>query len=121
MHDRPKQPRERGGMLEIVLIAGFIAALLYSGVKLLGDTHIAFDARNEAKAERREHYREISHPKPTGKTEWTAADEAEYQRLKHEAAARPRAYEAREGVNTRCIAGTLFQVEGTSYTNIGSC
>lgn len=116
-HSRPK--RDRPIFVDIMLIGAVMAALMYGGLRLLGKTHDAWDMRYgdaptpEAPAEA---------PTPAAKPgkPWTAADDAEYYRLKAEAEARRRRYEGSSG-NTRCIDGTLFRVEGNSYTSLGRC
>lgn len=116
-HSRPK--RDRPIFVDIMLIGAVMAALMYGGLRLLGKTHDAWDVRyGDAPAAAAVEPTPAPAPKP-GKP-WTAADDAEYYRLKAEAEARRRRYEGSAG-NTRCIDGTLFRVEGNSYTSLGRC
>lgn len=119
MDDRGARPkRDRPIFLDLLLTAAVMVFLMWGGLKLLARTHSAWDTRYGDRAE----------PPPstlteatTQNVEWTEADEAEYVRLKKEAEQRLRAYEAAQNRNTRCIAGTLFEVNGNSYENIGRC
>lgn len=116
--DRPQRPtRERRGALEIFLIGAVVAGLFYGGLRLIGDTHVAFDARKAERQQRFQEAREASMPKAAT---WGPDQEAEYSRLKAEAEERRKRYEA-EQQDTRCIGGTLFKIDGNSYTNIGRC
>ncbi|MGJ4801772.1 hypothetical protein [Luteimonas sp. SDU82] len=115
---RPK--RDRPIFVDILLIGAVMAALMYGGLRLLGSTHDAWAARYGSKpAPAPTRNAQATRPPPPTRT-WTAADDAEYWRLKAEAEARRRQYESMQR-NTRCIDGTLFHVEGSSYTSAGRC
>jgi hypothetical protein len=116
--DRPPKPEpDRRGALEIFVIGAVVAGLFYAGVRLIGDTHVAFDARKEARAARHAEIRAASMPQPVA---WGPDEDAEYLRLKAEAEARRLRIEADQR-QTRCVGGVLFRVDGNSYTNIGRC
>lgn len=120
--DRPTKPqrRERPLFLDIAIIGLSIAALMYGGLRLLSRTHDAWDARyGDQPRSQMPAPPAAAAAKPPIST-WTAADEAELQQLRKEARDRKRAYEAK-AMKTRCINGTLFRIEGSSYTNIGRC
>lgn len=130
--------RDRPVFVDLLVIAALLAGLMYGGLQLLGRTHVAWEARygdqveTATPSEIREGAavlassssaapsRQSTSTQQAPRRGWTAADDAELERLRAEAAARLRAYEARTR-NTRCIDGTLFKVEGSTYTNIGRC
>lgn len=47
---QPQERRERTGIVQIVMIAAILAASLYGGLQLLGDTHARFNQRQQEKA-----------------------------------------------------------------------
>lgn len=120
--ERPTKPeKDRRGALEIFAIGVIVAGLFYAGVRLIGETHLAFDARKEARAAKHAEPRAASIPAAQTKAAtWGPEQDAEYVRLKAEAEERRRRHEADQR-NTRCIGGTLFKVEGSSYTSVGRC
>lgn len=110
-----RRRRDRPIFFDIIVIGLAIVALMYGGLRLLSRTHDAWDARY---GEKRPTSRQaLAATEPQRTQGWTAADDEEYFRLKAEAAERKKRHEA----NTRCINGTLFRIEGSSYTNIGRC
>jgi hypothetical protein len=119
MDDRGARPkRDRPIFFDLLLIAAVMAFLMWGGLKLLARTHSAWDTRY---GDRAEPPPAALPPAATQAVKWSEADEAEYARLKKEAEQRLRAFEANEQHTTRCIAGTLFKVDGNSYTNVGRC
>lgn len=119
MDERGARPeRDRPIFFDLLLIAAVMVFLMWGGLKLLARTHTAWDTRYGDRAKPPPAGLPAATPQTIG---WTQADEAEYLRLKKEAEQRLRAYEAAQNRNTRCIAGTLFEVNGNSYTNIGRC
>ncbi|WP_202843421.1 hypothetical protein [Luteimonas saliphila] len=114
-----RPPRDRPVFIDIMIIGAVIAALMFAGLKLLGETHLAWNER----------YGDVPAAEPpppppapamTQGRAWTAADDAEYLRLKAEAAERGRRYEEAMR-DTRCINGTRFKIEGSTYTSVGRC
>lgn len=110
---KPQERRERTGIVQIVLIAAVLLAALYGGLRLLGSTRVAWDARN---AERKAHAEAI-------RTASERAQKAEHDRMQLErltairAERRKQEDAMREG-RLRCINGQLFQRLDNGWANL---
>lgn len=116
--ERTKRPeRERRGMLEIFAIGAVIAGLFYAGVRLLGDTHVAFDARQEARAARAA---EIRHEilEEERKLKQQAEAEAQLAEIRAAREAAARSSEASRTESDRCIGGQVFRRIPGGWENV---
>ena len=112
LRQRPAR-RERTGIIQIILIAGILAAALYGGLRLLGETHAKFNQRQEEKA---------SHARAVQSA--AARDELDriaYQRYLHQTAKMERAAEQRrlfESGQFKCVGGTVFRKLSNGWENV---
>lgn len=111
--ERPTPRRERTGIIQIMLIAAVLLAALYGGARLLGATHLAWEARQERRIT------EDPAARSAAQQDYSKAQAALAQKqllLLAEARAQ-RAEDLRTG-KLRCINGQLFRRLDNGWENL---
>ena len=111
--DRPQQRRERTGIVQIMVIGAVLAAALYGGVRLLGNTHAAWDQRQAA---RKAYATEIRNASREARAQ-EESDIAEAKLLQLVEHRRNRARGLADG-SLRCINGQLFKRLENGWENL---
>lgn len=108
-----QERRERTGIVQIVLIAAVLLAALYGGLRLLGGTHAAWQARKDERTAHAAAVREAA--KSAQRAEQLSYEEARDNRLiEYE-------QELSEGLQSgrlKCVQGVLFRRIPNGWENV---